>query len=665
MKYIGYTNNVKQQYKLPIYENIDMQSLKLPRVAKNVPSNIMIRLKPRIWDGLMPPNDKSNLKFDYETPDDNTWIINGETFHFNNIQKEEGDVGNIVEDLLDGYNYNIMTYGQAKTGKTRFLFCEHEGYIVTICKALFTKLSENYHQQPNGSNFKITLSAYELYAEVIYDLLVPVTSRKPLKLYHLNKNDETVLEINKNNYSIKHLKCINIKDLNHLLNELLELTSVYHESRKSHVFVKINIQQLNVDKDILKNSILQIVDFKDIGLTNDIGQEDMKKIKLGIDSFKLIIDRLGSNEKVHTHFKDSVFTKLLYSSLMDNYKNLFIICGSTYKNDLTRTLDSLKFASSLSKLETYIYHNKFGLNSKAKFDIYVNEIKLKEENYKLQIEFLRKKLETVMNIQQKHKEIDKNISQLKLENAKLTEQIKIVKQLSSDGSGNVQKDDESDKDTKIDNLAQSSSDVKSNSSRDMDRSNSDTQDAMQIILEKCEEIVKLQLCLDKERLANKNYQQELNELHDREIVLHDMNSKLLDQVNSQTRSLESVLSYNAMLKQEISKWTNLVENQNEKIQRLEQKLKKDDNLNNKDTLKNDTNNERGQSWSFPGTKTAFWKNTKHSHIESQDSITQSKSIPKLSNHVSEPKVLKHGLNLNSIRVVSNPISELSKEKIAE
>ena len=665
MIHFGYTNNVKQQNKLLNHENIDIQLPKLPHVSKNVPSNIMIRLKPRVWDGSNLSNDKSNLKFDYETPDDNTWIINGDTFHFNNVQREESNVDNIVEDLLDGYNYNIMTYGQSKTGKTRFLFSEHKGYIINICKTLFSKLSKIYYQHPNGSDFSVTLSAYELYAETIYDLLVPVTSRKPLKLYHQNKDDETLLEFNKNDYSIKNLKCINIKNLDHILNELIELTSIYHESRKSHVFIKINIQQLHVDDDILKSSVLQIVDLKDIGSNNDISQDDIKKIKLGIDSFKLIIDRLGNNEKVHNHFKDSTFTKLLYSSLMNNYKNLFIMCCSTFKTDLTRTLDTLKFALNLSKLETNVYHNKFGLNSKAKYDIYVNEIKLKEENYKLQIEFLKKRLEAVMEVQKKHEEVDKNISQLKLENAKLKEQIRIVKQLNSNSDSDFQKDEGSDKDIKTENLSRSPSDDTSDVSRVTDKCNSDTQDAMQIILEKCEEIAKLQLCLDKERQANKNYQQELDELRDTEIALHDMNSKLLDQVNSQTKSLESVLSHNAMLKNEVLKWTNLVENQNETLQRLEQKLKEDKNFNTKDTHTGDVHNRRGQTWSFSGTKTAFWKNTKNSHIESQDHMTQSKPLPKLPTHVIEPKPIKHGLNLNSIRVVSNSASEHSKDKVSE
>ena len=664
MMHFGYTNNVKQQNKLPIHENIDTQLPKLPRVAKSVLSDIMIRMNPRVLDDITSIDNESKLEFDYETPDSSTLVINGETFHFNDIQKED-DVESIVEDLLEGYNYSIMTYGQTKTGKTRFLFCEHEGYIINICKTLYSRLSKIYDQNSNGSNFTVTLSAHELYAESIYDLLVPVTSRKSLKLCHQSGSDETLLEFNKNDYTIKNLKCINIKDLNHLLNELIELTSVYHESRKSHVFIKINIQQLNVDEDVLKNSVLQIIDLKDIGSTNDISQDDLKKIKLGIDSFKLIIDRLSTNEKVHNHFKDSVFTRLLYSPLMNNYKNLFIVCCSTLKNDLTRTLATLNFARNLSKVETSVYRNIFGLNSKAKFDIYVNEIRLKEESYKVQIEFLEKRLEKSIEFQKKYEEFDKNISLLELENAKLKEQIKIVKQLNCSGNSDAEKDKELDKSSEIENLVQSQDEGRSNVLKHNDKTSSNTQDAMQIILEKCEEIANLQLCLDKERQVNKNRQQELDELRDMNVALRDMNSKLLEQVNSQTKALEGVLSHNAMLKNEVLKWVNLMENQNEKLQRLEQQSKMGSNVNSNDYFKGNKNNKRGQSWSFSGTKTAFWKNTKHSYIESQDPITQSKSIPKLPNHDVEPKVMRRGLNLNSIRVVSNPLSEPSKETVEE
>lgn len=641
--------------------NADFQLPKLPRVGKRVPSNLMVRLNPRAMDGSVDVGEA--LK--YTRSDDNKFVINKTSFQFDNIL-EQGS-SRIVNDLIDGYNYNIMTYGQAKTGKTQFLFDGHDGYAIDLCKQLYAGLAKIHGEKFNGSRFNINLSSFEIYAETVYDLLVPVTNRKPLKLSHQTENDN-ILDYNKNDYCIKNLKAITIKDLDHLIQEITELTSTYHESRKSHVFIKLNIQQLDTADDILKNNVLQIVDLKDIDSKNGVSQDDMKKIKLGLDSFKVIVDKLSNQEKIHSHFKDSNFTRLLYSSFMHNFKNLFIICCSNSKNDENKTLDIMKFASNLSKIETSVYRNHFGLNSKAKFDLYVNDIKLKEENYKQQIGFLKKRLQTVMEMQPKYDEFDKNLSQLKLENAKLKEQIKIVKSfnkkqepVSTEEDTNTNSEDvPKDDDTKA----------------TIENDGTDTTDPMQIILEKCEEIAKLQLSMDNERHINETYKQELEELRNREESIQGMNNKLMDQVNTQTKALESVLSHNSILKNEVLTWSNIVENQKEKLQTLEEKVKQNNISNHlavplEHPQANEVNNSQPKmnSWSFSGSKTAFWKNTKSSAPISnhapQDPIVLAKNLPKTPSHVAEPRGMKRGLKLNSIRVVSNPPPGHDKESNQE
>lgn len=656
----GYMNSTKSHNKLND-ENADFQLPKLPRVGKSVPSNLMVRLGAKTLQGSTNAGNKPEEAFKYTRPDDNTIIVENSTFQFDNILKEGSpeSINTIVHDLIDGYNYNVMTYGQAKTGKTRLLFEEHKGHTIQLCKQLYSELTKIHNENLNGSKFNINLSSFEMYAETVYDLLVPVTSRKPLKLSHQTENDN-ILDYNKNDYSIKNLKIITIKDLNHLIHEITELTSTYHESRKSHVFIKLNIQQLSTDDDILKNNVLQIVDLKDVDSKNDVNPDDLKKIKLGLDSFRLVVDKLSHHEKIHSHFKDSNFTRLLYSSLMHNYKNLFIICCSYLKTDKSRTVDILNFALKLSNVETNVYRNHFGLNSKAKLDLYVNDIKIKEENYKQQIGFLRKRLQTVMEMQPTYDEFDKNLCQLKLENAKLKEQIKIVKSFNKTEKKGEKPN--TDSDTKPEDLKSATGDIDDNN----------VTEAMQIILEKCEEIAKLQLSLDNERHINETFKKELEDLRNKEESLQGINNKLMDQVNTQTKALESVLSHNSILKNEVLNWTNLVENQKEKLQALEEKVKENHNTNNLSAPMdhnqinevNDTQ-QKVHSWSFSGSKTAFWKNTKHSaataNYTSPDPIVPLKNLPKSPEHVAGPRGMKRGLKLNSIRVVSNPPPEHGKE----
>lgn len=660
----GHMNGSKSHSKMND-GNADFQLPKLPRVGKRVPSNLMVRLNPRAMHNSTDIGSNSNDLLEYTKSADNRFIIDKKSFQFDNILEEDSStsVTTIVKDLIDGYNYNIMTYGQAKTGKTRFLFDEREGYAINLCKQLYAELTKIHGEKFNGSRFNINLSSFEIYAETVYDLLVPVTNRKPLKLSHQTENDN-ILDYNKNDYCIKNLKAMTIKDLDHLIQEITELTSTYHEARKSHVFIRLNIQQLDTDDDILKNNVLQIVDLKDVDSKSGVSHDDMKKISLGLDSFKLIVDKLSKQEKIHSHFKDSNFTRLLYSSFMHNYKNLFIICCSDLKNDKNKTLDAMEFASNLSKIETDVYRNHFGLNSKAKFDLYVNDIKIKEENYKQQIGFLKKRLQTVMEMQPKYDEFDKNLSQLKLENSKLKEQIKIVKSFNK-----KQKPVTAEEETDTNNEGQSKSD---DASASVESEGNNTTDAMQIILEKCEEIAKMQLTLDNEKHINETYKQELEELKSREDSIQGMNNKLMDQVNTQTKALESVLSHNSILKNEVLTWSNIVENQKEKLQTLENRLKENDGSNHlavplEHPQSKDVNNNQPKmnSWSFSGSKTAFWKNTKPSapapnHV-SQDPIVSAKTLPKTPSHVAEPRGMKRGLKLNSIRVVSNPPPGHDKE----
>lgn len=603
--YWGYSKKPQESH------GAQKQVFQLPNMSQN-----NVSVFPRV---ILSMNDstENNLKewqFDHTL---NRLQVRRNVYQFDQLitdkLEQTPNVDSIVNDLLEGYNVNFLTYGQSRSGKTRTMFHETNGMCIQTLQQLLTKLNSD----PN-INYKLTLSIFEVFAESVYDLLIPITSKKPLKLYHPSASEsEKGNSWDKNDYLLKNLTTLSIHSIEELLKPINDINSVYHESRKSHVFVKLHIEQYDTSQDTLKKSIFQIIDLKDIdpiALQKDIPSDSIKKCKLGINALEKVVDILSQKKKINTIFKESNLTRLFYGPLMNNFKNILLVCCSSDAKNESISIQILNFAFKFQKIENFVHRNHWGLNAKKKMDLFIDDMVIKENNYKMKLKLMNNSLNMLTEGKSEANIINEQLRTKEIENEQLKEQINILRMLKNDNNG-----------------------TNSQSTEKAVNTEPDEKRIMQIILEKCEEIAQLQLAMEQIKHKNVKLEEEFKNAQLEKLQLEEMNSKLLQQINSQEKSLSSVLSHNAILQNDI---TSMQETKVRQIQQINFK---------EDVIKAQNENTKLNSIS-EGSSEAYWKRRTSSINSSPKSHKHD-----LNNSQSSPRPLKSGLKLKSLRIVSNPV----------
>lgn len=544
--------------------------------------------------------------------------VKGKVYSFDQFLTQDSlesfNAEGVVDDILQGYNYNLLTYGQSKTGKTKTMFQETNGICIRILQDLLSKFKSN-----PKTNCKLNLSIFEVFAESVYDLLIPTTSKKPLKLYHPSTSEvEKGQNYDKNDYLLKNLTVLSVHTIEELLKPIIDINSVYHEARKSHVFIRINIELYDTGQDTIRKSTLQIIDLKDIdpiALQKDIPSDSIRKCKLGMNTLEKVIDILSRQKKINSTFKESNLTRLLYGPLLNNFKNLLLIsCSSDPKNEII-SIQTLNFASKFQKVENFAHRNHLGLNAKRKMDLFVEDMLIKEDNYKMKLKLMNESLSSLTEGKSEADIINEQLRTKEIENEHLKEQINMLRMLK--------------RNKKVSNNNENAEDNKDNEQ--------DEKRVMQVILEKCEEIAQLQLAMEEVKHKNVKLEEEFKNAQLEKLQLEEMNAKLLQQINSQEKSLSSVLSHNAILQNDITNMQDIKSRQTQQIIFKENVIK----------AQNENNKLNSIS---EGSSEAYWKRRPSSINSSPKSHKHD-----LSNLQTSPRPLKNGLKLKSLRIVSNPV----------
>lgn len=553
-------------------------------------------------------------------------------------------VGTSIDDLFEGYNVTIMAYGQVKTGKTLTMFGsrEGEGVITKICRNIYSKIeSERVH----GTDFTLSVSFLEVYSEKLRDLLASPQKGKTLKI---NRNSKS------SSLSIKDLQTVYVTSFDDLLSYIAlglsnrNTITTCSKSPRSNAILKIFLEQRNYKDEIIKSSSLQLADLAgsdklDTHSEQSIPSDEIKKINLSIDTLDNVVRSLAGtstadkdgrplSDSHRAPYRDSHLTKLLQEAIGGNSKTTVLLACSTAKENQEETLNTLNFGANMKMIKNYVEQSKSGLNSKSILEMRLKNLDVKEENYVSHIQLLKSEIEELKNNQQARHLKKSSNEALMQENAQLKEQNNSLSQL----------------------LNNSSLHYKQKSAK-----NEDQLEMTQILMEKCEKVIELQMKLDNEISRASSLDEQLSYKMSKEKAMEGMNLKLLEQLHSNEEELKELLASNSMIRDQLHHWSNVANTQSEKIKNLEGTVKELSNgkqdLRGKRRLsgsssastmvqiEEDPQQEKG-SWFFGNPNAKLWGSRK---VSTGGAISISSQEP------SKTRVSKNGLNLHVIRLAAD------------
>merc|ERR1719507_1803850 len=263
-----------------------------------------------------------------------------------------GEISQLVQSALDGYNVCIFAYGQTGSGKTYTMEgVENDNQHGTISKIF----EETNSLVEKGWSYKIEANFVEIYNEEIRDLL---TTEKGLK------HDIKRVDAKSNEIYVTNLTKEDVTDgqnIDQLLRRArkaraVAATNCNERSSRSHSVFILKIQGSNSKTGESSTGSLNLVDLagserlKDSGST---GQrlEETKNINTSLTSLSKVIMALANNKDGHIPYRDSKLTHLLMNSLGGNSKTLMFVNLSPREEYFNETLNSLRFAKRVNSCQ--------------------------------------------------------------------------------------------------------------------------------------------------------------------------------------------------------------------------------------------------------------------------------------------------------------------------
>lgn len=274
-----------------------------------------------------------------------------------------GEICQLVQSSLDGYNVCIFAYGQTGSGKTYTMLNPKNGIIPATISHIFSWID---NLKERGWHYEVNCQFVEIYNEVIADLLRTASS---------NSNDHSNEEAYRNiKHEIRHdqetkttiitnvttcpIKSTDSVDA--LLRKANKLrstasTAANDRSSRSHSIFVIHLNGVNKITGEESKGILNLVDLagsERINMSQVVGERlrETQNINRSLSCLGDVINALGSPDaaKRHIPFRNSKLTYLLQYSLMGNSKTLMFVNISACFDNINENLNSLRFASKVN-----------------------------------------------------------------------------------------------------------------------------------------------------------------------------------------------------------------------------------------------------------------------------------------------------------------------------
>jgi hypothetical protein len=342
-----------------------------------------------------------------------------------------------------------------------------------IPRLVYDYFHSSGNDDTNISNYDITVSFVQIYNEKVYDLLTDPTvynehnskpkfhiggkhsysTITPIKTPHLiikeNKSIGVYIENLTQITLYSYEQCMNLLMLGENNRKKRQTTKNEMSSRSHTVFMlMINSKQPN-DKGVYTSSRINICDlagsdkYDQRFKYNSLHLQEMINTNKSLSTLGNVINALV-NKKNYIPYKDSKLTQLLQNSLGGNTRTILIATVSPLLSSYDETISTLKFADRAHSLFTKLEINTNVAGIKG---LTISNVNLDNKNSGIIIDKLTKEvneLKQLLNIRQrngivndigsddKRKEIENEIIQLRKENMELRKALNRSKQSSYD-----------------------------------------------------------------------------------------------------------------------------------------------------------------------------------------------------------------------------------------
>ena len=301
---------------------------------------------------------------------------------------------NFISNILNGFNSTIISYGGTGTGKTYTMIGngKEPGIIIRIINDLF----HEFQNENLDSLYQIQMSYFEIYNEIIYDLL---------------NNKNNFIEVLNDPQKGFIISGITKKRINNPIeaykiliqgnrNRKEGINSFNKNSSRSHVILKIQIVKKSINNYInLSNSVINYseqTEFGELILVDLAGAEKDKKFTKNSEGYyinkSLFILSNCMNSLVNMkntnfiHWRDSKLTKILKNYLSGNSKIVMIANISPSIISIKDTLFTIQFCESVKGMKVNAKKNIiFEPVHISKYDKIIKELKLQIANVKEEI----------------------------------------------------------------------------------------------------------------------------------------------------------------------------------------------------------------------------------------------------------------------------------------
>ena len=283
-----------------------------------------------------------------------------------------------IKCILEGYNSTIFAYGQTGSGKTYTIEGNEDnpGLLPRIIKNIFNVIN-------NDENYKITMSAIQIYFEQISDLIDDEKSKKEIKIVKKENGFE----------------CSNLEEI--LLNSPEESLNIFKKAQKKrvvastimndissrgHVVYMLKIYKKEENSDYFLFSKFNLVDLAGSERitksgTTGINLKESIFINKSLYTLQNVVDAL-TNPKSPQYglppFRESKLTMILSNSLGGNCITTLIGCISPSLTEVNESISTLKFAFSCKKILNKPQNNNLKERLLLKKRLYGENYKEKE-----------------------------------------------------------------------------------------------------------------------------------------------------------------------------------------------------------------------------------------------------------------------------------------------
>lgn len=329
---------------------------------------VMCRVRPGVADddsreaGISFPDEKTSAEILVAGPEERSSLgavtRKNYPFEFDRVfapavQNDEifGEISQLVQSALDGYNVCIFCYGQTGSGKT-YTMSSEDGMIPKATHMIYetmTKLKEKSWEYTMEGSF------VEVYNEELNDLLTSNErsgdgrSRK-LEIRHDESRKQTTI------INCKSVQLNSASSVERILEEAqknrsVAATKANEQSSRSHSVFILKLVGENMATGERCEGTLNLVDLAGSErLKHSQAEGDRMKetqnINKSLSCLGDVIEALGRGSG-HIPYRNSKLTHLLQYSLGGNSKTLMFVMVSPLETHLKETLTSLRFATKV------------------------------------------------------------------------------------------------------------------------------------------------------------------------------------------------------------------------------------------------------------------------------------------------------------------------------